>query len=218
MMQFNAQKTVVVFDLDDTLYHEHEYRQSGFDAIYMRLLDIFPNVEKKEIGLGDNDLLDRVCKAYQLPSSVKDSLLWLYRLHLPTISLTEGTRDSLTQIERSCKAVAILTDGRSITQRQKLKALGLLHLPVYISEEHGSEKPSPDRFLQIMRDFPAESYIYVGDNPRKDFYAPNLLGWTSIGLLGDGKNIHSQNLSGLSKDCLPTIWISNMHDLLGFLC
>jgi putative hydrolase of the HAD superfamily len=218
MMQFDAQKTVVVFDLDDTLYYEHEFHLSGFNAIYMRLRDIFPDIEKKEVGLSDNDLLDEICKAYQLPSSVKESLLWLYRLHLPAISLSESTRDVLRQIERSCKSVAVLTDGRSITQRQKLKALGLLHLPIYISEEHGSEKPSPDRFLQIMRDFPAEAYIYVGDNPRKDFYAPNLLGWTSIGLLGDGKNIHPQNLPGLSKDYLPTIWISNINDLLGFLC
>ncbi len=38
----------------------------------------------------------------------------------------------------------------------------------------------------------AENYIYIADNPKKDFITPNKLGWTSICLLDKGQNVHEQ--------------------------
>ena len=45
---------------------------------------------------------------------------------------------------------------RSITQRKKIKALGLEDIPLYISEEYKSEKPDRKRFKMIES---SNSYI-----------------------------------------------------------
>ena len=114
----------------------------------------------------------------------------------------------------TCSAgVAILTDGRSYTQRLKLKALCLSTYPAYISEEYSDWKPSKMRYQLVMQHFPAFKYVYIGDNPAKDFLAPNLLGWISICLLGCSKNIHSQSTMGLSPEFLPDVCIQSLNDL-----
>jgi putative hydrolase of the HAD superfamily len=113
-----------------------------------------------------------------------------------------------------CKSLVILTDGRSVTQRLKIEALGLTRFPVYISEEFSSEKPSSERFLKIVCKFECNKYVYIADNPQKDFLAPNSLGWHTIGLRGDQRNIHSQNIDALPEEYLPNIWIDSLSDLL----
>lgn len=37
-----------------------------------------------------------------------------------------------------------------------------------------------------------QSFIYVGDNVKKDFITPNALGWKTICIKDDGRNIHSK--------------------------
>ncbi len=69
-----------------------------------------------------------------------------------------------------------------------------------------------------MRDMPAAEYVYVGDNPKKDFIAPNSLGWLTIGLRDDGRNIHKQDLSNLDPEQLPSLWIESLEELLTHVC
>ncbi|HZW12873.1 MAG TPA: HAD family hydrolase [Noviherbaspirillum sp.] len=215
-------QTVVVLDLDDTLYKEADYHISGMREVctWVEALYGKPVAESLEVcrKQGERDLLGAISRLANLPAVVKESLLWIYRLHVPAISISDAVRDLIKQLEATCRAVAILTDGRSVSQRQKLKALGLAHLPVYISEEYGSEKPDGLRFRQIMQDFPAHRYVYVGDNPEKDFVAPNALNWTTIGLRGDERNIHSQECDGLPVEKFPQQWIDSLDELLGSIC
>ena len=117
----------------------------------------------------------------KLPRDSKQSLLWLYRLHNPNIELFSGIRDTLDSLFHMKSNVSILTDGRSVTQRLKVKSLGLNNLPVYISEEYSSEKPAKKRFLEIQKDFPNKKYVYIADNPVKDFQAPLEMDWICIG-------------------------------------
>ena len=90
--------------------------------------------------------------------------------------------------------MSLITDGRSITQRNKLRALGIesFFKNIVISEEVNSEKPSEYNFRMVMYNKIAENYIYIADNPKKDFITPNKLGWTSICLLDRGHNVHEQ--------------------------
>lgn len=213
--------TVIVLDLDDTLYKEADYQASGLTEV-CRWIEVLYGIsvtaglnELRESG--ENDLLAGLCLLAGLPLSVKESLLWIYRLHQPTISMTDQVSDFLKNLEARYQ-VAVLTDGRSISQRLKLKSLGLSHLPVYISEEHGAEKPSPIRFEMIMRDTPAARYFYIGDNPNKDFIAPNNLGWTTVCLRDDGRNIHRQDLTKISLNQLPGHWIDSLHEFLNLVC
>jgi putative hydrolase of the HAD superfamily len=214
--------TVVVLDLDDTLYPEEDYRRSGLKAVSDMVAALHGNAVamnvEQAIARGGNDVLGTICELANLPIRTKESLLWVYRLHVPTISLSGSVRSTIDSLQSSCKATLILTDGRSTTQRLKLLSLGLLHLRAYISEEWESEKPDAKRFRQIMADTEASSYVYVGDNPKKDFVAPNALGWLTIGLRHAGKSVHSQDCDGLPIDHRPQKWVTSFEEIMEFLC
>lgn len=215
--ELDVAHTVFVFDLDDTLYKEADYQLSGISAVCERIDSLYgvdlAEYAKDRLRAGEQDLWGQMCATLNVPASVKESFLWVYRLHVPAISLDDGARETLAWLQSHAAGLAILTDGRGVTQRLKLAALGLSHLPVYISEEHESSKPETTRFLKVQDSIPADSYIYVGDNPAKDFVAPRQLGWTTIGLRGDVRNIHSQDCTHLARDCLPDIWISSLAEL-----
>lgn len=221
MGQLESRQSVIVFDLDDTLYKEVDYQTSGHNAVCQWVESVYGKSlwdELQSLRAADvPDLLGELCRVAGLPITVKESLLWVYRLHQPRINLAPEVAELLSNLNANFH-VAILTDGRSITQRLKLKALALDHLPTYISEEYGSEKPSSDRFELIMRDLPAKGYVYVGDNPKKDFIAPNALGWRTFGVRDQGKNIHTQNLEGLDVNQLPNEWIDSLEEILKYLC
>ncbi|MGH8372791.1 MAG: HAD family hydrolase [Gammaproteobacteria bacterium] len=214
--------TFVVFDLDDTLYEESEYQSSGLFAVAKIINRAYGNDLKQKIlewkTAGVRDIFSEVCRELGLPASAKEGFIWTYRLHKPTIKLSINARETVNLIENGSAGIAILTDGRSISQRLKLSALGLLEYPLYISEEWGSEKPELDRFEEIQRRHPARTYVYVGDNPSKDFKAPNQLGWETIGLRGNDKNIHLQTVDGLPSAYHPKLWISKLEELRDYLC
>lgn len=214
--------SVFVFDLDDTLYPEKDYFNSG--------LRFVGGVIEKLYGIDGNSLIDEclqsqcediwgaVCAKLGLPPEVKESFLWLYRLHMPDIKVKEQVLDVLTEVKRKSAGLAILTDGRSVTQRLKVASLGLSDFPLFISEEWGEEKPGILRYAKINDMYKGFTCVYVGDNPRKDFYAPNLLGWTTFCLRDHGNNIHPQETTSLEPEYLPQIWLDNLVDLRKYVC
>ena len=72
------------------------------------------------------------------------------------------------------------------TQRRKIRALGLEQFIScrVITDELGREfwKPSLEPYRRVMAQFPgpAEGYVYIGDNPRKDFIGARQLGWRTV--------------------------------------
>ena len=222
MMLVDLAVTVVVFDMDDTLYFEADYVDSGVRHVCTQInsfCGVNPYDAIKELRLRDaqSDWLALACELASLKPSVKESLLWMYRLHSPAICLSEGCVSALMQIRSAALACAVLTDGRAVTQRLKLAALGLADLPTYISEDYDSSKPAPDRFQAIQKDYPAEHYVYVADNVQKDFLGCNPLGWISVGMRGNGRNIYSQSTQGLPAAALPAFWVNSWEELIELL-
>lgn len=217
----DLKRTVIVFDLDDTLYFEADYQLSGYKAIQKKIKNLYgieiPLMLRESSE--DNDILSYICKELSLPETVKESLLWFYRLHLPDIKLDEKVKLLLEQLDKSAMAVAILTDGRSVTQRLKLKALGLQHYEVFISEEWQESKPGLKRFNAIAEKYSGASrFLYIGDNVKKDFIAPNALNWLTVGIRDQGRNIHPQNVKLEPPTSLPKVWINNLSELNQILC
>jgi putative hydrolase of the HAD superfamily len=211
---------MVVLDLDDTLYKEVEYVLSGIRAVTNQINSIYGSALSTELvdaylG-GDRDVWGLACSILRLPTQTKDSFLWMYRLHLPAIGLRPHVVRWINDLQQAGTQLAILTDGRSVSQRLKLASLGLADLPVYISEEHGSEKPSPERFISIMKRWPGKRYAYIGDNARKDFVAPNHLGWLTVGLVDDGTNIHPQR-KDVEAEYAPKYWVENLEQVDEYL-
>ena len=203
---------VVVFDLDDTLYKEQDYLLSAYREIAERIGD---RVTRKQ-GVQEDRIFDQMLRwrqegenvfqclidTYGLDMTV-DDLLTVYRSHVPAIRLDEETKHLLDSLHWAA-VIGLITDGRSLTQRHKIEALGLSAYMdeenILISEETGHEKPSEVPYRHFMTHYPACTYYYIGDNPAKDFVAPERLGWTSICLLDDGRNIHPQDFHHLTED------------------
>lgn len=218
-MIINPKDTCLVLDLDDTLYKEFDYQTSGLKYIEDQIFKLYKiNLNGKLLELreeGVNDIFLELSKILKLPNTVKISFLSMYRYHKPKISLSIENKRFIDDALISFGQVVILTDGRSISQRLKLSALGLTEIPVYISEEWNSKKPDKKRFIAIMKKYSFLSqFCYIGDNPAKDFVAPNSLKWTSICLKGDKKNIHKQENQNISKENLPNYWVNNLNEVI----
>ena len=220
-MKLSRNKTVFVFDLDDTLYQEKQYQLSGYEYIAKRVAMLYNvDVQRDIIRLaeGEADTLESLCHLLNLNSSVKESLLWEYRLHEPNLTLNSGVSELFEELLEKGKGIAIITDGRSISQRLKLQALGLNEIAAYISEDYGSAKPDDLRFKLVEKKFGNANFVYVGDNPKKDFLAPNRLGWLTFGIVAQKNNVHSQNCAYLPQEYHPNYWLNDIQELRDYLC
>lgn len=206
-------RTAFVFDLDDTLYPEVDYVRSGRTHVCERLSDTLGidlhDAVQAAVEAGEKNWLGFLVREAGLPASALETLLWIYRLHPPKIKLGPGWAALLERLERAGRPVVILTDGRSITQRLKVKALGLSHLPVLISEDWGSDKQDPARFRSVMARYPDDFWLYVGDNPAKDFLVPRTLGWHTVGMRTGHQGVHSQRRVDLGPNYQPEVWLDD---------
>ena len=206
----------IVFDLDDTLYKERDYVYSGFRYLTTKVA----NGEEKIFHSMCNEF-DRGGDAFGKLNALinnpvpKEKLLELYRNHMPDISLPFESKRVLDILKENDIKIGLITDGRSISQRNKINKLGLTNYfvneNIIISEEFGFSKPDIEPYKYFMGRYPDSNFIYIGDNTQKDFIAPKLLGWLSIGLVDNGKNIHKQNLQ---SNYLPDIWIKSLIDIV----
>ena len=103
-MKMNAENCVVVFDLDDTLYQEEDYFHSGVNAVAAKLEQLYKidarRLLSKLISGGEADLWGAVCEELKLPIEVKESLLWEYRLHSPSISLRRSVQNFIDVLKK----------------------------------------------------------------------------------------------------------------------
>ena len=212
-------RRTVLFDLDDTLYKEQDYLQSAYREIAVMVESrcvLSQRVNDQMIRWWQNgeNVFQQLIDAYELDLTVGD-LLTIYRSHVPAICLDEATKSLLDRLHRN-SVLGVITDGRNLTQWHKVEALGLTtymdEQDILISEDIGYEKPSDEPFRQFMERYGSCSYYYIGDNPAKDFEAPNRLGWTTICLLDDGCNIHRQDFS-LPPHMLPHYRVSQLREI-----
>jgi putative hydrolase of the HAD superfamily len=201
-----------VFDLDDTLYSERDFEKSGIEYVY-NYFEI-NHISLDSILNNRKDWIDQIINVANKEISTQ-MVLDIYRYHLPSIQLYNDSKKFLDLLLSLGYEMSLITDGRSITQRNKLKALGIesYFKNIVISEEVVSEKPSYKNFKLVMNSKHSDNYIYIGDNPNKDFITPNKLGWTSICLLDRGKNVHQQNFN-LSIDFLPHYSVNSFEEII----
>ena len=212
---------VIVFDLDDTLISELEYQKSGIAFVESYIASTFSVDFRGRIQLaldqGVRDIWGWACKQLDLPDDVKQSFLWVYRLHEPNINLSNGVCELLDMLSAHGAQLVVLSDGRSVTQRQKLKAVSLDSLPAFISEDFGALKPDRRRYLAIEERWPRRQYVYIGDNPEKDFKAPVEMGWLAIGASWVSPRVHQIYDQGKSGYCLPHVWCNNPSDVFSLI-
>ncbi|MDE6272493.1 MAG: HAD family hydrolase [Muribaculaceae bacterium] len=223
----NYHGDVVVFDLDDTIMRERDYVRSGFTLIESSLIDsgypaegVARELEKILNSRGKYfDWLEDWLNKVKAPAETLPDLIELYRNHLPaTLHFDESAKSLIDYLSERGIIIGLVTDGRSGTQRAKIKALGLdkYIMPdnILISEETGYDKSSPNNFRQFVVRYPeAKRFFYIADNERKDFMIPNLLGWTTVRQEYNPDNVHEEYINNdiLSR---PTCVLSKLSDFI----
>lgn len=183
------QKSVVIFDMDDTLYSETDYVRSGYEQIAKH----FPEIDNMAVKLwhafeSGKQAINYVLEQEGLFSEVAlKQALSIYRNQQPRIFLYPETKDLLETLKSRGIRLGMITDGRPEGQRAKIAALGIEKYfeKIIITDELGGvdfRKPNPTAFemMQAYFNVPYSEMVYIGDNPKKDFIAPNALGMDSI--------------------------------------
>lgn len=207
--------TVIVFDLDDTLYNELDFLKSAYStiALFLEPKD-WKQLYSKMFSFYrcKINVFEFLAKTYDIEMR---TLVEMYRDHKPDIKLFDGVIELFDAIKHKNGKIAIITDGRSTTQRAKLMSLGILNYidEIIISEETGSEKPNSANFKAIEKALPGNEYYFIADNFKKDFIAPNTLGWKSVALIDNGKNIHFESDLHTALQNLPQDYIIDFKDL-----
>lgn len=180
---------VIVFDLDDTLYDELDFVASGFRAVAAqidprRAAEVADFMHARFEATGSGRVFDDTVAQFGADADVA-GLVELYRGHSPDIALPPERAALLASLRQRSPAVdlGLVSDGPERTQRNKFDRLGLgefIDRPVFTAQL-GAPKPAPAAFLAVMERFgPRREFVYVADNPRKDFIAPRGLGWHTI--------------------------------------
>lgn len=207
-----TQYDVVVFDLDDTLYSEKSYVESGYQAIahYINILFNKDFLSALKNNIKASNVLASSLQELELPEYLLPQLIQIYRYHEPQITLLPKIENIVNTLKKNSIPLYIITDGRSLTQRLKIEGLGIKHYfqGIYISEEQGFEKPSLHSFSLISKSHQNQKIVYIGDNPKKDFIAPHQLGWDTIGIKHQAIRVHPMNIVEA-----PRYWIENTNDL-----
>jgi len=191
--------TTVVFDLDDTLYDEIDYCKSGFAVVaeYLAGRPNMPPVDRifsalwSQFRTGNltktiNGALDELEVDYD-EDRIRE-LVNVYRGHVPEIKLPQDSREVLSEL-KATYTLALLTDGFLPGQQLKVQALGIEEYfkAIVYTEQLGREcwKPSPAGFVRLTETLGTqpENMVYVADNGKKDFIAPNKLGFVTVQLV-----------------------------------
>ncbi|WP_374539964.1 HAD family hydrolase [Flavobacterium sp.] len=209
--------TTIVFDLDDTLVKEIDFLKSAFFEIANSIeAEVSSLYHQMLVWYFDNEnVFQKLVQLY--PDLSMDLLKSKYRHHQPNFEKYSYVKDFLSELKQNRYRIGLITDGFSITQRNKISSLGIggLFDLIVISEEFGSEKPNEENY-KVFHQFNSDTYYYVGDNLKKDFVTPNKLGWITICLLDDGNNIHSQNFD-TEEFYLPKYKIKDLSELLHYI-
>ncbi len=190
--------TTVIFDLDDTLYDEIEYCKSGFATVAEYLTNqshkpakhIFEIIWKKFTAGNHTKTFNATLDEFEIGYDDKliNEMVRVYRNHIPNIKLPQDSSSVLCQLSTKY-TLGLLTDGFLPAQRLKAQALGIekYFKCIIYTEELGRDswKPSTVGFEKILQNLKTkpENAVYIADNEKKDFIAPNKLGFVTIQLI-----------------------------------
>ncbi|QYM77508.1 HAD family hydrolase [Horticoccus luteus] len=179
--------------MDDTLFAERDYVLSGFRAagawlVRERGVAGFAEEAQRLFEAGRRGRIFNEALA-TLTESKTDSwvaeLIAVYREHQPQLRLLPEAESFLIWARPRFR-LALVSDGFLAVQQRKAHALGLAQWMDHLvfTDQWGREswKPAQRGFEEVVRLNPgdAEGYVYVADNPRKDFIAPRALGWKTV--------------------------------------
>lgn len=187
---------ILIFDLDDTLYDERQYVESGFRAVAAfgetrfgwdaEASFAFMQGALGRYGRGTifNRWLD--LHGRETGALVRECVR-VYRHHRPQISLGDDAHAVLDLY--ADEPLYLVTDGHKIAQQRKVEALGIASRfrKVYITHRFGIAKAKPSTYcferIRLREGCQWSEMVYVADNPAKDFINLRPLGVHTVRVL-----------------------------------
>lgn len=204
----------VIFDLDDTLYSEITYVKQAFknvavylseknnisfEILYERMLEL---LDKNGRGQIFNDIIEE----YSIKENPK-KLVEIYRATMPSLKLYEDARQCINLLKNKNIKLAIITDGCSQVQHNKINGLGLEEIMdcIIVTDDYeNAAKPSTIPYKMIMEKLEInapEDCVYIGDNPKKDFVGAREVGMHTARIIrSEGMFMHLEADEGYEAD------------------
>lgn len=198
----------ILFDLDDTLYNERQFVEGGFrvvasrisqrydldcDKVYTLLLEVLDKHGRGQvfdISLQMLNLYDR---------KMIPGLVDAYRSCRTQLAMFKEVEDVLRILKKEGYRLGLITDGDTMVQKNKVKALGIegvFDCLVFTNGyDIGREKPDTFSYRKALEELEisAEQSIYVGDNPHKDFIGAKKIGMLTVRVMrGQYKTVKLQ--------------------------
>ncbi len=178
-------KKAVLFDLDDTLIAEEDFIKSGYQTVAQLLAGRYgllrEDLYDELLALYKADaknVFNRILDAHGIPYT-KEEILGLvseYRSHIPNVTFFEDVLPVLMILRKRGVKLGMISDGYAVTQQNKIAVLQAEQLfdHIILTDTLGRDYWKPDkRAFIIMKEalgLDFSEMIYVGDNPKKDFY------------------------------------------------
>ncbi len=196
---------LVVFDLDDTLCDYQSGRPHGLAAIGDELIragvdrstfgaefervgaGLKPDLEAGRLNHRDYNTarfelcINRCFVCSPDPGTMRELQRRYEEAILDHVGWADGARDGF-EATAVRHPVAILTNGATRLQHEKLRRLGIVADGVFVSDEVGLSKPDPQAFRNVADAFGAlpRDVVVVGDSLRKDALPAATLGMGAI--------------------------------------
>ena len=195
--------SVVIFDLDGTLYDVEQFFSGAFahiseylsrkypvshQEIYKRLWDLW-----KERTSMYPRLFDDLVNFFGLKVEVR-SLVMIFNSYAGELKPYPDVVPTLKSLKEGNHKLGIITDGDPERQERKVESLGIIQFfdEVIFTKKLGSPKPSKVPFQEAIRRFKvnSEEFFYVGDNPLIDFEGAKEAGFKTVRVLrGEFRNL-----------------------------
>lgn len=180
---------MIVFDLDDTLYLERDFANSGFAhlGVWVQATHGVAGFEAACRALFEagerRRVFDLACARLGWAGGAArvPEMIAAYRAHPPRIGLCP---DAARWLDTHPGPFGLITDGPGQMQANKIAALGLdariAHRCVTDWLGPGRGKPHPAAFALMEEAGGRGRMVYVADNPAKDFVTPKARGWLTV--------------------------------------
>lgn len=190
----------VIFDLDHTLFDRYATLRTVLPEMYKRLRDSIPSefsiddfiekfiyVEKQHIYNGWNYTAQRMIEqgVFLSETNYKDIVdcLCIYCWPIAAVKFPFA-EPMLVELRKMGLKIGILTNGRSYSQRNKIRLLDIEPFvdEIVICADLGVQKPDPKPF-EVMSEkigIEPQELLFVGDNPLNDVEASRNAGYTPV--------------------------------------
>jgi len=185
---------ILIFDLDDTLYDERTYVNSGLKAVakYGQAMfgwdaaDSYKYMQEVLEREGRGEIFDLwLASNGKISRSLVTECVKVYRHHTPTLQLSLQEKNLLVKLS-SKYPLYLVTDGHKVVQQKKIEALDISRFfrKGMITHRYGIHNAKPSIYcfdlIRKMEKCEWKDMVYVGDNPSKDFVNLNPLGVTTV--------------------------------------